>query len=304
MSFFKNLGGMFGGAFSPEGGMNFKAQGPDAQLLKKSAEDAQAAYDQQLAFVNAINAQGGLGMSGQSFLSDQLRAQAMGEGPNIAQNMLNEQTRANAAQQAAMMASQRGTQSNPALLARQAAMQGANIQQQAAGQGATMRANQQLAAQQQLGALAGQQIGQQQEGLGALNQAALNRQNALLGAQANQQATQGKTAQQKIAGQFGLMSAMAGSAGSAAQAGAGGMAMGGEVPQDYGYLKELHTLNMGAGGLVPGVAEVSGDHPRNDKVPTMLSPKEIVLPRTVTMSPDAPKKAAMFVAAIQARKRK
>lgn len=58
------------------------------------------------------------------------------------------------------------------------------------------------------------------------------------------------------------------------------------------------------GGTVPGDAKVSGDSLKNDKVPAMLSPKEIVLPRSVTMHPDAPRKAAEFVAAVKARSKK
>lgn len=66
-------------------------------------------------------------------------------------------------------------------------------------------------------------------------------------------------------------------------------------------IKRLSTMGMGAasGAEVPGNASVSGDSTKNDKVPAMLSPKEIVLPRSVTMSGDAPDKAAEFVKAIQ-----
>lgn len=56
-----------------------------------------------------------------------------------------------------------------------------------------------------------------------------------------------------------------------------------------------------SGGEVPGEAEVAGDSYANDKVPAMLSPKEIVLPRSVTLSDDAPARAAEFVAAVKAR---
>lgn len=40
-----------------------------------------------------------------------------------------------------------------------------------------------------------------------------------------------------------------------------------------------------SGGEVPGEAEVSGDSPRNDKVPALLSPGEVVLPRSVARNP-------------------
>ncbi len=56
-------------------------------------------------------------------------------------------------------------------------------------------------------------------------------------------------------------------------------------------------------GAVPGKAEVDGDSPKNDKVPIEASPGEIVLPRSVALAPDAPERAARFVAAIRAKHR-
>lgn len=55
------------------------------------------------------------------------------------------------------------------------------------------------------------------------------------------------------------------------------------------------------GPVVPGAAEVKGDSLKNDKVPAMLSPKEIIIPRSITMAPNAPEKAKEFVAAILAK---
>lgn len=63
-------------------------------------------------------------------------------------------------------------------------------------------------------------------------------------------------------------------------------------------------LNMKRGGVVPGTAAVRGDSLKNDKIPAMLSPKEIVLPRSVTLHPNAPDKAKEFVAAVLARSRR
>lgn len=42
----------------------------------------------------------------------------------------------------------------------------------------------------------------------------------------------------------------------------------------------------------------SGDSLKNDKVPTLLSENEIVIPRHITMGPNAPQKAAAFVQAV------
>jgi hypothetical protein len=55
------------------------------------------------------------------------------------------------------------------------------------------------------------------------------------------------------------------------------------------------------GMKVPGQAKVAGNSLKNDTVPAMLSPGEIVLPRDVVNHPDAPNKAAQFVQAIQAK---
>lgn len=54
-------------------------------------------------------------------------------------------------------------------------------------------------------------------------------------------------------------------------------------------------INAKEGAVVPGKAKAKGDNYKNDTVPAMLSPKEIVLPRSVTLSDDAPEKAKAFV---------
>ena len=62
------------------------------------------------------------------------------------------------------------------------------------------------------------------------------------------------------------------------------------------------TSQMASKGVdVPGKAKVKGDSLKNDTVPAMLSPDEIVLPRSVTQAPDAPQRAAQFVQAIHAK---
>lgn len=68
-------------------------------------------------------------------------------------------------------------------------------------------------------------------------------------------------------------------------------AHGGKVPFSRALLK--------SGGTVPGKATVQGDSEENDTQPTLLSPKEVVLPRTVTMADDAPARAAEFVRQLQ-----
>jgi hypothetical protein len=97
---------------------------------------------QQQALLTALQTQQGL--NNQSQVYGQLQGIANGTGPNPAQTMLNTATGTNVANQAALMAGQRGASSNPALIARQAAQTGAGIQQGAAGQAATLQANQSL----------------------------------------------------------------------------------------------------------------------------------------------------------------
>lgn len=51
------------------------------------------------------------------------------------------------------------------------------------------------------------------------------------------------------------------------------------------------------GGVVPGEAEVEGDSPKNDKVPVMASPGEVIVPRTAAKDPE---KLQSFVDALSA----
>lgn len=75
-------------------------------------------------------------------------------------------------------------------------------------------------------------------------------------------------------------------------------AKGGKIP------KPVVGEQLASKGLkVPGEASVKGDSLKNDTVPAMLSPGEIVLPKSVTDAPDAPQRALKFVQAIQAKQR-
>jgi len=61
-------------------------------------------------------------------------------------------------------------------------------------------------------------------------------------------------------------------------------------------------MQMRTGGTVPGRAQVAGDSRQNDTVAAMLSPGEIVVPRSKVMQ--GPEAAARFVAAVMAKKGK
>lgn len=81
-----------------------------------------------------------------------------------------------------------------------------------------------------------------------------------------------------------------------------GYAQGGEVSGPcYAQGGEVHehALCMMAGGGVPGDPQVAGDDPQNDTVDAKLSPHEIVLPNSVTQSPDPAGQAAQFVGQIK-----
>src|ERR1700677_3453377 len=121
--------------------------GTNQNQLNSAYVGAQSGLQQQNNVVNTLNPGLTQGANSQAALAAQLQAQANGQGPNVAQNQLAQATGANVANQAALAAGQRGSSQNVGLLARQNAQQGAATQQNAAGQAATLGAQQQIAAQ-------------------------------------------------------------------------------------------------------------------------------------------------------------
>lgn len=79
----------------------------------------------------------------------------------------------------------------------------------------------------------------------------------------------------------------------------GGMVKGGASKAPGG---EIESERMSDGGPVPGRAEVFGDDEQNDTVRALLSPGEIVIPRSITKGPNAPQQAADFVRMVQQRR--
>lgn len=336
-SLVSSVGGLLG---NTPNGMNFQAQGLTPGELQSAQDTVRSAYNQQQNLAQALAPQGAQGIASQTQLSQALQQQAMGQGPNPAAAQLANQTGQNMQQQAAMMAGQRGASENAGLIARQAAQQGAGIQQQAVGQNAVLQAQQQLAAQGQLQNLANTQIGQQSGAVSNLNQFGLQNQNQLVGLQENMNnANAGMAAVNanntaKTAG--GIMNAAGGVLGglpamlkgSPATALAGDPASlaavaynGGEIPT---HMQMMHQIYHGGnyehketpklsqvpqsdrfkkGGVVPGEPKVDGKNtPENDTVNAKLTPKEIVLPLSVTESDDPAAEAAKFVAAIMDKK--
>lgn len=264
----------------------------------------------------------------QQQLSDLLMQTIQGNGPSVAQNQLNNTTNQNIAQGAGMIGSQKGL--NPALALRMILNNTANTNQNAAGQGALLRAQEILGSQniagnvlnQQRGQDISQSLGQVQSGLSQLGTVG-NLQNAQSGNMVNntnsantlnrQTAAENATAAAKAAKDVtsavgdmligGPAKNMFGGGGQAM--GEGGGESGGGGGGGMGSWAGGGGGGMGAialaseGGMVPGKAGTMGDSPKNDKVPAMLSPGEIVVPRTAAKDPE---KAKEFIEALMKHK--
>lgn len=295
----------------------FQAQGTDIQRgtnqgqLDQAYQGAQSGIQQQQQFANQAGAQNGFGNQSAVFgqqqaLANQLQNQANGQGPNPAQAALAQSTGQNIASQAALMAGQRGASANVGQMARQAAMQGAATQQQAVGQGATLQAQQQLAAQQalanqqaQMQNVAGNQIGTQGGALGSLSGAQQNEQNILQNANTNannanvamqsniNSVNAGVEAGNQKTG-MGMLGGIAGGIGGALSGAKSffGLAEGGEVPDHIAHMASIYHPHLAkggniealkSGGQVPGKPQVNHNDYKNDKVPAVLSPGEVVL---------------------------
>jgi hypothetical protein len=79
----------------------------------------------------------------------------------------------------------------------------------------------------------------------------------------------------------------------------GKQALLGTLQAGSAILGKVATGGKARGGRIDGRATMKGDHPANDTVPALLSPGEIVIPRTIATAKDAPEKAAKFVEALQ-----
>lgn len=81
-------------------------------------------------------------------------------------------------------------------------------------------------------------------------------------------------------------------------------ATGGNNPQQKARGGKINVgSKLKEGGHVPGKASVSGDSYKNDTVKALLSPGEVVIPRSVMHSKDPVNNAAKFVASILMRKK-
>lgn len=297
-----------------------------AALLGREAAGTQSTF-RNYGFYDALRQaqEAGRNIAGQQQgLADILRARAEGRGgPSLAELQLQQTLEQNRAAQAGALAAA-GRSMNPAAAQRLLLQQGATMGQQAAGQGAILRAQEQLAAQTALGQqLAGMrgaetagfgqagQLGLGQEKLGVETQEA-QKARELDVALANQRAEQERQRLQQSQEESQVQSAqenrkaigdvvkttgkaigtgMTGGAGAALA----GLADGGSVGQ---MLAGRLAQKMSKGDLV------KLDNKKNDVVPAMLSEGEAVIPRSIMMSPNPPAAAAKFVEALLAKKDK
>jgi hypothetical protein len=271
---------------------------------------------------------------GQQALEKMLLNQAQGNGPSVAQNQLNQATQRNIANTQSQLGSVRGM--NPAQTARLVLQNAATQNQNVAGDAATLRAQEQLGAMGGLGNVLGQErqqnigqaLGATQAGietigantardvagtqrLGTLGglQNAQNQANIenTLGTQRNNLA--GQSINAGIAGQnartnAGIAGGILGSLGSVMGLGSvGGGGGGGGASSTNAMIGASGgaPVPFKEGGEVPGKAKVDGDSGKNDTVPAMLSPGEIVVPRSKSKDPEMAKE---FIDALQRAKSK
>jgi len=295
-SIVSSITGLGGGGSSS--GMGYRAQNADIQK-PATVDQANQQYgnvnqglNNQAAFLQAVQAQNGL--QNQSNVYNQLQNVANGTGPNPAQAQLNQATGANVANQAALMAGQRGSGANAGLIARQAAQQGANTQQQAVGQAASLQANQSLNALGQMGSLATNQANQQANATNAYTQGALGAQqnilgaigaqnNAVVGSQNNVNTVNGGIAGAVIPQQGNFLGGLTGALGSVGQMipGLGGGA--GSVGSGIGLSGMGDTGWAGVGDVAGGAAD-AGDAGSIADAGTMLAAKGGMIKRPKMMA--------------------
>lgn len=229
-------------------------------------------------------------LSGTQGLVNSLQYQAAGGGPNLAALQYQQNAEQNAASAASAAASRQGL--TPAQAARMIGESQAAANAGNAMASAQLRGQQQLSAQEQLAGALGMQgqigagmTGAGQSLYGTAGQLALGQN--LQGLQA-QEANQNNLTQL----QLGAMRAATENAN--------------QIPGLIGGISSGvgSALGMAAmaasGGQIPGHPQVPGDSPVNDQEPALLSPGEIVIPRSIALHPNAPELSAHFVAAVKA----
>ena len=317
---------------------NFVAQAPQINAfgyipgLKQAGDNAFGGMDQQQALADALLAQAN--GQGPSLAALQLQqatdanaAQAAGAvasqrgiNPALAARLVGQQ-QANAQQQAAGQAAQLRIQEQ--LAAREqlagvlAQMRGQNLETLGAFGGLNQGQNAILSQ----GDLGAQQLNQSTAAQNAQLAAGMSAQ-AIAKAQADKArsdrivggviggigAVGGTIIGGPVGGAVGAQAGNIATSGGSPSGGAGysgstaGMVPASYTPSAHISPGTLQQPTMAGGGVVPGYAPSPGDSHDNDTVPAMLSPGEVVIPRSIVNAEDAPDRAAEFVAAIKRKK--
>lgn len=153
--------------------------GTNVAQLNNAYTGANNAINAEVGLANTVNPGVQTGVNAQNQVLNQELAMAGGAGPNPAKAQLAQTTGTNVSNEAAALAGQRGSSANVGLAARTIGQQGATTQEQAAGQAATLEAQQQIAAQNNAVNIAAQQVAQGQGATTALNSAQQNEQGIL-----------------------------------------------------------------------------------------------------------------------------
>lgn len=255
--------------------------GTNTAQLNQAYSGAQAGLDAQGNLVNEIVPQVPTAINNQNAVAEQQLGIINGTGPNPALAELNQATGANVANQAALIAGARGSSVNPGLIAREAAQAGAGIQQQAVGQGATLEAQQQIAAGQNLAGLANQQVNQAGQAVTAQNTAQQNEQgllqnantasnNAAVGMQENVNNVNSATAMANQKNNQGLLGGV-GSAVSSLTAGllekGGVVGKDGDHKEEHIKLAEMNAHSLAHGKKYAGGGPIVGNPLLNPSAP-------------------------------------
>lgn len=301
-----DLGGLIGQVFNPIAGL---IKGVGSSLTTTNPYQGQLAPTTQSDYTNAINTstQNALDVNPQqNNLAKALLAQSQGQGPNPAQAALNQATGQNVAAQSALMAGQRGAGANVGLQSALAARQGANTEQQAVGQGATLQAQQELGAQNQLQSLYGQQQAGANQLLGISSGAQNNQNSGQVANYAQMQGINSGVAQSNANSSNQLTGGLI-NGGAGAAAAFLGAAEGGEVEQSGDIVSpkgRAPILPLENGGGVPGQSPHPGNDIRNDTELALLSKGEAVIPNSVMQSSDPGQKAKEFIDHLRGGKEK
>lgn len=329
------IAGMLGAA------NNFDSQGPGitkqalAPNVGQQYQQQQAIYGQQQNLAQVLQQQAMGQGPAQQMVAQQGGQNIAGQAALMAGQRGASQNPALIARQAAMMGQQGNQQilnsqanamlqSQGALAQQQGQMANQSLQAQGILQGAIASQNSADIASQGINAQIGGQNAQASAGiLGGLFQAAggIGAKLFANGGQVPQKMAGGGIAQYSMPG---IPDLNLGNPGQAMQKGIGSMFAGPPAPAEKPFdpfnspgAPMVSNLQEGSapagyqtispnifeqGGPVPGQALAPGDSPKNDTVPAMLSPGEIVLPRSVTQGGNVEAKAVEFLRHLRGNK--